>query len=1161
MNKKQQIRLWVWKTMKLSFLQLVLIALCCEIAQAYEANGQNVLERTITLQVEKAHFVDVLSMIEKQAHIRFVYSPSAINTEQNVTVKAVNKKLHLVLREFLTPLSVDFTVVEDRILLKRAATPPTVLNSVEKSVQGKVTDVNGEGLPGVNVIVKGSMQASVTDMNGNYTIVVPDNNAILVYSFVGYISQEIAIGNTSLMNVVLKPDIKTLDEVVVVGYGTQKKSNVTGAVTTLKMADVMGSRPTTNVAQLLQGNVPGLQVTSRSGEPGTTPSLNIRGTTSVGSGSNGSPLILLDNMPVSSLSMINPNDIESVTVLKDAGSAAVYGARSAWGVILLTSKNGVKKQKNNFEYSASKVFNTPSEIPEKASPLETVKSFKDMNFAPGTGQNVNTWLELINDYNKNPSAYPSGYIIRSGVMYPLKETNVWKEMMSRNAVQNTHNLTINGGNDKMSYRIAGAFTNDDGILITNKDTYKRYNVSGFISSEITSWATAQLTTMYSNSNKKSPYTGLGFGIFGSASVLPSYTLLGDTLINGIRVPYSTPKNLIEGAEPNNNRLDNVRLSGKLITKPLKGLTVTGEYTYDKINTVFTQYDKAFDVTNMTTFLPTPTVTQSQASYYKYNDFTDYRALNIYGTYEKSLNQHLASVMGGFNQEESYFELLNAKMSNMINPNLPYLDGGTGTIQADANGFDGFSEYAVRGYFYRFNYSFADKYFLETTGRYDGSSKFAEGNRWGMFPSVSAGWRISKEPFLKVLQPVLHDLKLRGSYGSVGNQSIGNYLYYAGMAARPTSNWADASGTRYLTLNAPGLISSSFTWEKVTTRNIGVDLSLFGNRFSGSFDRYKRETKGMLIPGAQLPAVLGTNAPLQNTADLKSTGWELSANWKEKVGKVDYHIGFNLYDNRAVITKYDINETRLLSQYYVGQQIGEIWGYETDGFYSVDDFVEGSLNANLEGGKTKPGVIKYQGQNPNPGDIKFKDLDGDEKIFTGDNTATNPGDRRIIGNNNRRMQFGVTGGVRWKGFDMSFFVQGIGKRDIFAVTDLTFPYASNYGTLYKSVMNYWTPENTDAHYGRIYNLGGGNSSYNKLPQTRFLQNGAYTRLKNITLGYTIPAAYLSKAKIQSVRLFASGEDLFTWKELPRGIDPELSDLGYGGQYPIMKKISFGFIVNL
>jgi TonB-linked SusC/RagA family outer membrane protein len=1141
--------------MKLSFL-LMTIA-CLQVSAS-------AVSQKISLSVENAPMEQVIKLIKKRSGYQFIYNDELLKRAKPVTMH-VYGSLQQVLEECFLNQPLTYELVDKTIVVKPKRPEPvkeqTAVEVQKLEVRGTVTDEKGEALPGVSIVLKGTQQGTTTNSEGNFNLEILDDKRVLVFSYVGYISQEVYVGSSVSIDVKLKVDDKALDEVVVVGYGTQKKSNMTGAVNTVKMQDVMGNRPATNVAQLLQGNVPGLQITTRSGEPGTAPSLNIRGTTSVGSGSNGSPLILLDNVPVSSLSMINPNDIETVTVLKDAGSAAVYGARAAWGVILLTSKNSANKQKTKFEYSASIAFNTPLEIPKKATPTETVQSFKDMNHVPGTGQNVNTWLGLLNDYNKNPSAYPSGYTTQAGVLYPLRENDVWKEMMSKKAVQNTHNLTINGGSEKMSYRIAGAYTSDDGILIGNKDTYKRYNITGFISSAITSWATAQITTMYSNSNKKSPYTGYGFGIFGAAAVLPSYTLLGDTLINGNRVPYATPKNLIEGALPNNNRLDNARISGKLITKPLKGLSIIGEYTYDKLNTVFTQYDKAFDVTTMTNFVPLPTVTQNQASYYKYNDFTDYRALNIYGTYEKAWNKHSFSLMGGFNQENSYFELLNARMSNMINPNLPYLDGGTGTIQADGNGFDGFSEYAVRGYFYRFNYSYADKYFLETTGRYDGSSKFPEDNRWGMFPSVSAGWRISKEPFLKVLQPVLHDLKLRASYGTVGNQSIGNYLFYSGMSARPTSNWADASGTRYLTLNAPGLVSANFTWEKVTTRNVGVDFSLFANRFSGSFDRYKRETKGMLIPGAQLPAVLGTNAPLQNTADLQSTGWELIANWKEKIGKVNYHIGFNLYDNKAIITKYDINETRLLSQYYVGQQIGEIWGYHSDGFYTVNDFTEGSLNANLEGGRTKPDVIKYQGQNPNPGDVKFKDLDGDGKIFIGDNTVENPGDRKVIGNNNRRMQYGINGGVSWKGVDVSLFIQGIGKRDLFVSNDLTYPYASNYGTLYKSVLNYWTPENTDSYYGRIYTLGGGNSSFNKLPQTKFLQNGAYTRLKNITIGYTVPAALLEKAKIQSVRFFASGEDLFTWKKMPVGIDPELNDLGYGGQYPIMKKISFGFILNL
>lgn len=1118
----------------------------------------------ITLSEKNAPLQKIFKAIQKQSGYDFFYTYEVIEKAGNATVNLNRMALEKAIEEVLKGKPLTYIITGKTVVIKEKINPSFIPGIPEQAeaasrISGLVKDEKGIPLEGASVVVRSSGTGVSTDAKGRFTIQA-DIGDMLECSRVGYKTTVVIISSDAFLEISLPLEITAATEVIVVGYGTQKKTNVTGAVNTVNMKEVAGNRATTNIAQLLQGVVPDLQITYSSGEPGASTSLNIRGTTSIGSGSNGSPLILLDNVPVASLSLINPNDIETVTVLKDAGSAAIYGARSAWGVILLTSKNKAGAKKTSIDYSNNLVFSRPLEVPRKASPLQTVQSFKDMNFAPGTGQNVDEWLGLLNDYAQHPSQYGSGYIVQNGVVYPLRENDVWDEMVSKNAFQQTHNLSISGGTEKTSYRIAGAFTNEDGILVTSKDSYRRYNLTGFINSQITSWANAQLSTMYSNANKRFPNTGYGFGIFGAASVQPSYTLVGDSLIDGVYVPYATPKNLIENSAVSNNRLDNIRLSGKITLKVFKGFNVVGEYSYDKTNTVNTSYDKPFNIITLSSFVPTPTVTADKARYYKYNDFTDYHALNIYGTYEKKLDDHLLALVAGFNRENSYFELLNAQMSNMINPNLPYLDGGTGLIQPDENGFDGFSEYAVQGYFYRFNYAYKGKYLLETTGRYDGSSKFPEGSRWGFFPSVSAGWRVSDEMFMKALKPVLSDLKVRASYGNVGNQSIGNYLFYSGMKTRPASNWADVSGVRYLTLDAPGLISGDFTWEKVTTRNLGVDVGLFNNRFTGSFDLYKRTTKGMLIPGAQLPAVLGASAPLQNTADLKSAGWGLQAAWKDQVGKVNYHVGFTLSDNKAFITKYDINATRLLSQYYAGQQIGEIWGYETDGFYTVNDFEEGSLNSNLLGGKLRDEVIKYQGENPNPGDIKFKDLDKDGKIFTGDNTVDNPGDRRIIGNSNRRFQYGFSARAAWQGFDLSVFIQGVGKRDLFVMNDLTYPYSSNYGTLYSNLLNYWTIDNTEAFYGRIYNLGGGNSSYNKLVQTRFLQNGAYMRVKNITLGYSVPLQWLSRAKINTLRLFVSGDDLLTVKHLPKGVDPELRDQGYGAQYPIMQKMSIGLNLN-
>ena len=517
---------------------------------------------------------------------------------------------------------------------------------------------------------------------------------------------------------------------------------------------------------------------------------------------------------------------------------------------------------------------------------------------------------------------------------------------------------------------------------------------------------------------------------------------------------------------------------------------------------------------------------------------------------------------GYNQESNHYDYLKAETSNMINDDMPSISQSVGVQKA----YDKFTEYTVMGFFGRLNYDFANRYLLELNGRYDASSKFPSGSRWGFFPSLSVGWRVMEESFMEPLRDYIPEFKIRGSIGTVGNQNIDPYQFVPSMESEK-SKWLD-NNTQPITLKQPGLVSGNFTWETVRTLNLGFDISALKNRLSANFDLFRRDTKDMLTSGSQLPATLGATAPLQNVADLKSTGFELELAWRDQIGKVHYNIGFNLYDYKAYITKFKNNVAGVIrtsdnKTYVEGQQLGEIWGYVTDRLYTVDDFVEGTLDANLKNGTLKDGIPHVEGVKPNPGDMMYKDLDGNGIINSGNETIYDPGDRKIIGNNSLRFQYGINGGLSWNNFSFSFLLQGVGKCDKWLTNDLIFPYYYEFGTIYEHQLDYWTSENTGAFFPRLYETGMRNTNYaaNVRAQTKYLTNGAYLRVKNLTLGYTIPQSVISKIGINNLRVYVSAENPFTFDHMPKGLDPAVESKANGLGYPFMSSYAFGFSVSL
>ncbi len=1018
----------------------------------------------------------------------------------------------------------------------------------QTTISGKVSDEKGEPIPGATILVKGTSTGTITNVEGDYQLSVPEN-AVIVFSFLGFKSKEVTTGSKTIHNVTLLTDVSNLDEIIVVGFATKDRRDITGAVNSVKMDDVLGSRPVTDAAKALQGSIPGLQITYGSGQPGSGTNINIRGMNSI---NGGSPLVLVNNVPMD-LDDVNPKDIETVTVLKDAASASIYGARAAFGVILIKTKGGGRNQPNKLEYSTTLGWNKPISLPEKASIGNFVQALKDWGQTNyWTGQNVDTWIQMINEYNTNPASHPGAIgFDKNKLRYELGNTDLYGKFLGKAGFQQVHNLAYSGGSEKAAYRVSVGYNDEDGIMNGANDTYKRYNVSMDLSTDITPKLTTTFNAMYKNGLQRNPFSGGDF--FYTAINLHAASPVGTTDMYGDPLPFGSPDYLSANSPVRQNFEETIRLFGKASYKVIDGLVVNGELTYEKSNDKVENpiYDLVYvDPTTLNIKNYNP----ATSSYFQASNESNYFAINLYSQFNKKIKEHDFGLLVGANQENKSFKGFSASRKELISSDIPGLTTATGAISVNQN----YSDFGVVGFFGRFNYALLDKYLLEINGRYDGSSRFPVGNRFGFFPSASAGWKVTNESFMQPLNPILSNLKLRASFGEIGNQNVSNYGFLPTMDAY-TPDWINSStGVRSITLNTPGLVSAGFTWERVRTLNFGVDMGLFNDRLTTIFDIYNRKTLDMLAAGAELPKVLGAAAPTENVADLSTKGWELDISWRDRINDLKYRIGFNLYNSKSVITRFK-NEEGLLGQRYTGQVEGEIWGYETQGYYTQSDFIDGSLKPDLTGGKLKDGVSAFKGDSPNPGDIKYQDLNGDGVIFSGNNTLANSGDYKVIGNSTRRLQFGFNGSVEYKDFDLNIFCQGVGKRDVWQNNPVVFPYTFEFTTIYQHQLDYWTPENSNGFYPRNYPNGAGNYGNNRRVQTKYLLDGSYLRVKNITLGYSLPSYLSKKVKINKLRVFVSGENLWTMTSLPTGIDAEFSVINNGGTYPFLKNYSAG--INL
>lgn len=1159
----------IFRIMKISAF---LLFVCVFQLLAINTKAQNA---KITLSSNKLTVGELFDEIEKQTDYLVVFSNGEVDLARTLNLREKSTKVSNFLNEALAGNDLNYEFKNDYIIISKRGIVSGEQQQEGRILKGKIVDTSGDPVIGASVAEKGSTNGTISDIDGNFSLTVQPSS-VLVISYIGYTTQEITVGSKADITIRMAEDLKTLDEVVVIGYGTQKKVNLTGAVSTVKMDEVLGSRPVASTAQALEGVIPGLQISQNSGKPGVATNLNIRGVTSINNSDQG-PLILVDNVPMD-LTMVDPNDIESVSVLKDAAAAAVYGARAAFGIVLIKTKQAGKDTPIRVNYSNNFAFSKAATLPNKIDPYSTVKVYNDLNLASYFGgQNTEAWLGLMDDYY-NKGLYPEGYAMLSGIRYNLAKTNAYKDMMDDFGFQQQHNISLTGGGARSSYRASFGMVDEDGVIYSDRDRYKRYNMSAFMSMDATKWLTGQIDVRYSDSKTSTPQGGAeGNNFWNYASAYQPMGPLGyGTSVTGEELPYNSPRNLILQDDPKMNRGNTTRILGRAIVKPFEDFEIIGEYSF---NRDWASESLAELIYNSINAVSGATLSsRAQNNYYMNQWFSTTNAINIYGTYKKTLKEaHNLTLMAGFNQEEYYYESLYGKKLDLLNQSLPSLTLANGTPITS----DSFNEYAVRGVFYRLNYDYKGRYLFETNGRYDGSSRFNKDGRYGFFPSFSAGWRITEETFMEPVRDILSNLKARASWGAIGNQNVSYYGYLPTMSAitqttDTKSNWILPGQDNYVTsMAAPNMISANYTWEMVETLGFGVDLGLLNNQLNATFDYYRRDTKDMLAPAAPAPSSLGANYPYTNAADLRTQGWELSVQWNSKIGdKIRYNVGFNIYDSETEITRYD-NPTGLLinsdgPKLYLreGMKYGEIWGYTTERYYTSADFDSE--------GKLLPGVPYVRGYaKPNPGDILFKDVDEDGIIDNGANRFDNPGDMSIIGNNTARYQFGITGGISWNNFDLSFFFNGVGKRDLVMPN-----YWAPAGTFVTSVCDYqtdyWREDRQDAYWPRIYGSKmtdvDDNNSANNRTQTKYLKDGSFIRLKNVTLGYTLPKSICNKLSIQTLRIFFSGENLYTWHHLPSGYYPDAyvaqpgslningsiqGDSGSGNwSYPLMRKLSCG-----
>lgn len=1066
----------------------------------------------------------------------------------------------------------------------------------ERTITGTVSDDDGMPLPGVTVQVKNTSTGTATNFDGEFSLSVPENQNILVFSFLGYEKQEIVLGDNTNLQVTMQEDLESLDEVVVVGYGTTKAENLVGAVGTADLGNIE-SRPSADVASSLQGAVPGLNIRSAAGgDPSSTPQINIRGFNSI---NGGSPLVLIDGIE-GDIANINPNDIESVTVLKDAGAAAIYGARGSFGVVLITTKSG-KEGQFNVKYTSNFGFTTNTARTDfVTNPYTYAKWVDDAIGSYHSGCYVcydEEDYEIAQQVG-NGEREPFYELQPDGTYKFYGNTDFYDVLFKDRRSHQINNISVSGGSEKLTGFLSGRIYEREKIQNIQDSEMKRYNLQFKLTATPYDWLEITAVSRFS-SRFDEQYAGTKngwgdeFGVSKWRDLFPNHP----AFVDGYGVSVGRTRNgyvgrlgaLKEGAAHRQWQYENQVYTLGAELRPLDGLVLNMNYNYNIDRTDRTFSYKPFSYLAGDELELVEDAGLNRHNEYRWKDY--YTALNLYGTYSKRLaDKHNFKLMLGFNQEVFDQDRVGMRIENLLTREKGNIAFGTEMLDMEGSTL----EWALQGYFGRFNYDYEGKYLLEVNARYDASSRFPKDNRWGFFPSVGAGWRVDKENFwTPSIEDIMSSLKFRVSYGKLGNQSVGVNTFRELIGMGRTSWLVNGEQTTYARVPAP--LPANIGWEKITSKNFGVDMGFLDDKLTASLDVYERHTRDMYLPGQPLPAVFGASEPRRNYAAMRNRGFEVTAGYKDqfKVLGSDLSLSFqaNVSNNRGVITKFD-NPNGLLSAFWEGQEIGEIWGYHIDGQFQSDEEAAAFQNEfgteNLV--RVYRGILQY-GSNSDwnylkGGDLRYVDVDGDGEINNGNNTLEDHGDLVPIGNAMPQFPFGFNFNATWKNFDLAVLGQGVAKQDWYPQGPLywgTFhrPYVS---FLRKDLIDQvWDPAFPNdpnrifPQRQRAYNaLSSGRMSYNL--NDHFLENIGYLRIKNLTFGYTLPTTLTQKVNIKRLRVFLSGENIFTWSfgGLTKYLDPEEvgSHVSYSNPngvsarpdvntqlYPIGKTFSAGVEINL
>ena len=1004
------------------------------------------------------------------------------------------------------------------------------LYAQSRSVSGKVLDEQQVPIIGAAVILAGGGSVgSVTDIDGNFALTVPSGDVTLNVTCLGYESMAVSVPNSqSMVTIILKEDSMMIDETVVVGYGTQKKVNLTGAITTVASKE-LENRTSHSLTNMLQGSVPGLNITTSSGTPGASGSINIRGVTSI---NDAEPIVVIDGA-IGDLDRVNPNDVQSISVIKDAAAAAVYGARAAYGVILITTKSGSDKDgKAIVKYSGKFGWEEPTTSTDYETrgywSVYTVDKFWQADagkkYTTYTDYDMGQLLARVNDKTEHPDRPWVVEDVRNGkrqwVYYA--NTDWYHELYNDQHPVQKHSVSISGGGKAVRYFLSASYDKKVGVIKQNPDVYQKYNLRSKLDFDINKWFKMSNNTSYFASSYSFPGVGDVENAFAYAArhALAAFPLKNPdgswvystpmisgnyNVANGRHIVYGNDKNF------NMDKYNDFQNTTELKFTPVKQFNITANFTYRNYTTSYTNRQTKFDyrvypgadIQYYTSGAGEDKLTENIKRY-------NYLSGNVFATFEETWKDaHHLTVMAGLNAETWANKNVKALGKNLLSEDLndlnliaPDVDGN---VLTEVGG--GQNAYSLLGVFARVNYDYKGRYLFEASARYDGTSRFAAGSRWGLFPSGSLGWRISEEPFFAPAKKVVNNLKLRASYGSLGNQNVGYYAHLRTISLNYFSNYTFGEGStkpKYSSLSNP--VSSGLTWETTQQSNIGLDMTMFNNRLEFTAEAYIRDTKNMLTDGDALPGVFGADPPKANSADLRTKGYELSLSWRDQFNLAGHPFGYSvratMSDFRSYITKFDNPTYTFGKSYYEGMRLGDIWGFVVDGLFATDEeakqYTSEVLDCSYINGRMTGGFLA--------GDLRFVDLDGDKVLGIGSNTVDKPGDRKILGNSLPSLQYGMTFAFDWLGFDVSAFFQGTGNH-------YWYPHGFNmnfwgcYSYSYVSflqrdfIQRCWSEENPDAYFPRPRSYSATGGELSKV-NSRYLQNVRYLRFVHNLVPYSI-----------------------------------------------------------